>query len=166
MVLLKHGQVQPNDWILIGDEEQLPDHGAIIVSVARWQREKLALLSPKRRLGVKIAKDQSVFDLGDLGPLALIVLEFPKFTDGRAFSQARQLRDDLNYRGEIRAVGHILRDQYIFMVRCGIDSVELPADADVKNYQKALSTYSLWYQPASDGSSTIPMRRKERESDR
>ena len=56
---------------------------------------------------------------------ALVALEFPKFTDGRAYSQARLLRERYGYRGEIRAVGDVLRDQLRFMARSGFDAFEL-----------------------------------------
>ena len=100
----------------------------------------------------------------DADPLAIEVclddvdridLDFPKFTDGRAFSQARILRDKLGYRGELRAVGTILRDQYLYMTRCGIDSVELPEDKPIDGYLAALREFSAWYQPASDGRVTV-----------
>ena len=98
-------------------------------------------------------------DVTKLGPrlegIELIVLQFPKFTDGRAFSQARILRDKLGYQGELRAVGTILRDQYLYMTRCGIDSVELPEGKPIDGYLAALKEFSAWYQSASDGRVTV-----------
>ena len=75
--------------------------------------------------------------------------------DGRAFSQARILRDKLGYKGEVRAIGTILRDTYAHMVRCGIDSVELPEGKSADGYLAALKEFSAWYQPASDNRVTV-----------
>ena len=57
---------------------------------------------------------------------------FPKFQDGRAYSQARILRERLGFRGELRATGQVLRDQFVFMLRAGFDSFEVKKDADAK----------------------------------
>ena len=74
---------------------------------------------------VSLANTDPVEDLAPhLGRLRLIVLEFPKFSDGRAYSQARLLRGRMGYRGELRATGAVLQDQVAFMLRCGFDSFE------------------------------------------
>jgi len=151
MALLKHGYLQQNDWTFVGDEEVLPDRGKIVVSVPRWLKERDTLALRIDEVGVRLKNDASPLSLAqDLSSLKLIEVEFPKFTDGRAYSQARQLRDQLGYRGELRAVGAVLRDQFMFMNRCGIDSVVLPDDKSADGYLAALREFSVWYQPASD----------------
>ena len=75
-------------------------------------------------------------DIDELAPyldkLALVALVFPKFQDGRAYSQARILRERLGFRGELRATGQVLRDQFIFMQRAGFNSFEVKKDADAE----------------------------------
>jgi uncharacterized protein (DUF934 family) len=85
----------------------------------------------------------------------LIVLEFPKFRDGRAFSWARMLRTRLGFRGEIRATGDFLTDQLAFMTRVGIDSFEVPEKITLELFQRALGEMRFVYQPSADGRRTI-----------
>ena len=91
--------------------------------------------------------------------LRLVVLHFPKFTDGRAYSQARLLRERLGYTGELRATGSVLQDQLPFLLRCGFDSFE----SDQAGFGEALagapSLFSTVYQPTGDGLVPAGMRR-------
>lgn len=91
----------------------------------------------------------------DLAPhvahLRLIVLHFPKFSDGRAYSQARLLRGRLGYRGELRATGGVLQDQVPFMLRCGFDSFESEQTGFGEALARARTLFSVVYQPAEDG---------------
>ena len=100
---------------------------------------------------VSLANTDPVEDLAPhVGRLRLIVLNFPKFSDGRAYSQARLLRGRLGYAGELRATGGVLQDQLPFMLRCGFDSFE----SDQKGFEEALAKartlFSVVYQPAED----------------
>lgn len=63
-----------------------------------------------------------------LGELDLVVVEFPKFRDGRGFTLARTLRGKHGFKGDIRAIGHVLPDQFPALVQCGFSSIVLPAD--------------------------------------
>ncbi len=74
---------------------------------------------------------------------AQIAIDFPTFTDGRGYSQARLLRKQHGYQGELMATGDVRRDQIDFMAQVGIDSFECAADIDVQNWLKALSELSL-----------------------
>jgi uncharacterized protein (DUF934 family) len=156
MALLQHGALQPNNWRFVGDDAAIPADGPVTVSLKRWQAEGETLRGRNSAVGVRLKNDEQALLLGeDVHRLSLIEVEFPKFTDGRAFSQARILRDKLGYRGELRGIGTILRDQYLYMTRCGIDSVELPEDKPIDGYLAALKEFSAWYQPASDGRATV-----------
>ena len=98
-----------------------------------------------------LANTDEVLELGlRLAGVRLVVLNFPKFTDGRAYSQARLLRGRLGYTGELRATGGVLQDQLPFMLRCGFDSFE----SDQKGFEEALAKartlFSVVYQPAED----------------
>ena len=149
---LQHGALQPNNWRFVGDDAAIPAEEPVTVSLKRWQAEAETLRGRNTPIGVRLKNDEQALALGDdVHRLSLIEVEFPKFTDGRAFSQARILRDKLGYQGELRAVGTILRDQYLYMTRCGIDLVELPEDKPIDGYLAALKEFSAWYQPASDG---------------
>lgn len=151
MAILKHGALQPNEWQELSDDAPLPEGGNVVVSLERWQRDEAVLRASNRPIGIRLQNNQSPLALADdLDRMSLVVIEFPKFSDGRAFSQARLLRDRLGFKGEIRAVGSILRDQYLFMIRCGIDAVELPDGKPIDGYLEALGEFSVWYQPAAD----------------
>ena len=156
MALLQHGALQPNNWRFVGDDAAIPADEPVTVSLKRWQAEGESLRGRNAPIGVRLKNDEPAQVLGeDVRRLSLIEVEFPKFTDGRAFSQARILRDKLGYKGELRGIGTILRDQYFYMIRCGIDSVELPEDKPIDGYLAALKEFSAWYQPASDARVTV-----------
>ncbi len=151
MAILKHGALQPNEWQELSDEAALPENGNVIISLDRWRRDEPVLRLSNRQIGVRLQNSQSPLALAaDIDRLSLVLIEFPKFSDGRAFSQARLLRDRLGFKGEIRAVGNVLRDQYLFMTRCGIDAVELPDGMSIDGFLEALGEFSVWYQPAAD----------------
>lgn len=97
---------------------------------------------------------------GDLSGFSVVILEFPGFKDGRAYSQARLLRERYGYRGEIRARGAVLRDQLYFMARCGFDAFEFDgAQADAA---AALAEFSYVYQRAADVAEPVWRRRSAR----
>jgi uncharacterized protein (DUF934 family) len=101
---------------------------------------------------VTLANTDAPEDLApQLGRLKLIVLHFPKFTDGRAYSQARLLRGRLGYRGELRATGNVLRDQLPLMLRCGFDSFESDQPGFGPALARARALFSVVYQNAEDG---------------
>jgi uncharacterized protein (DUF934 family) len=123
MPLIKNDKLIEDSWVAANDDEPLPLAEAIIVSLERWQAARGELLSRNGRLGLRLKSDQSpVLVAEDLEHFDLIALEFPKFKDGRAYSYARLLRERYGYKGELRAVGEVLRDQLIFMHRCGFDA--------------------------------------------
>jgi uncharacterized protein (DUF934 family) len=85
-----------------------------------------------------------------LAHLSLVALDFPTFKDGRAYSTARLLRERYQYKGELRAVGNVLRDQFLFMVRCGFDAFEVATEQEADAWKKAMDAFSVWYQVAAD----------------
>lgn len=99
-----------------------------------------------------------------IGRLRLIVLHFPKFSDGRAYSQARLLRGRMGYRGELRATGGVLQDQVAFMLRCGFDSFESEQPGFGEALARARSLFSVVYQPAEDGQVPAALRRLEHDN--
>ncbi len=150
MPLIRNGQPLADPWTMVADDAPLPA-GAAIVSLARWLRDRDALLGRNQPIGIVLPPDQAVDELGpDLDRLGVVALEFRSFRDGRAYSQARLLRERYGYTGEIRATGQVLRDQLLFMERCGIDSFVLPNDSAVTAWSEAIREISVWYQPAAD----------------
>lgn len=112
---------------------------------------------------VALANTDPVEDLAPhVGRLRLIVLNFPKFSDGRAYSQARLLRGRLGYRGELRATGGVLQDQIGFMLRCGFDSFESDQKGFGEALAKARTLFSVVYQPTEDGRAPVSLLRHER----
>lgn len=125
--------------------------GDVILSLSRFQAEGEQLLSEGRRVGVRLRADEEVEALAyDLPRVALVALEFPKYRDGRAYTNARLLRERLRFTGEVRAVGDVLREQAAFMIRCGFDTFE-PADGASSNeWQAAARRYRHVYQRSAD----------------
>ena len=165
MSLLKDGALVPDGWVAVGDDESLPDAHAPIVSLARWQRDRVALRARNGAIGVRLPNAAPVEAIaGDLDRLALVALEFPKFTDGRAFSQARLLRERYGFTGELRATGQVLRDQLPFMARCGFDAFEIAKGDPVEAWQQALAAVTVVYQPTGDGHPTAASLRRRAEA--
>src|SRR5215203_1713562 len=96
-----------------------------------------------------------------LGRLAAVALVFPTFRDGRAYSQARLLRERHGYDGELRATGQVLRDQFVFMSRAGFDAFEVKKEADADAFAETMKRYSVFYQPTGDGRVTALNRRMQ-----
>lgn len=94
---------------------------------------------------VALANDANPSTLA-LDGVARIELNFPKFTDGRAFSQAYLLRRRFNFRGDIRATGDVLVDQLLQMQRSGFSSAVMRADQNLAHAQRQLSHYPSFYQ--------------------
>ena len=134
----------------VADDVGVPE-GDVIISFTRFQAEADALLAAGRDVGVRLESDQSVDDLAyDLPRVAVVALAFPKFRDGRAYSAARLLRDRYGFKGEVRAVGDVLREQAGFMTRCGFDAFE-PADGSTADqWAKAAGRFRHVYQRAAD----------------
>ena len=110
-----------------------------------------------------LANTDDVLALGErLAGVKLVVLHFPKFTDGRAYSQARLLRERLGYTGSLRATGAVFLDQLPFMLRCGFDSFESEQKGFAEALAKARTLFSVVYQPTGDGRATAGQLRVKR----
>jgi len=98
-------------------------------------------------VGIKLANDQDVEDIAaDLPRFALVALHFPKWTDGRAYSQARLLRSRYRFQGEVRALGDVLVDMMPLLARTGFDAVVLRHDQSVEVAERALGFFPGHYQ--------------------
>jgi uncharacterized protein (DUF934 family) len=155
MALIRDDELVDDDARLLADDEALPATGRIVVSLARWQRDREILLARQAPIGVRLKSDESPEAIADdLGRLALVELEFPKFRDGRAYSNARILRERYGFGGELRAVGDVLMEQLHFMLRTGFNAFEIAGPDPLAQYRTAKAEFSVWYQPTGDGRAT------------
>ena len=158
--LIKNRQLAENTVRHLGVDDALPGSD-VTVPLARWQAEREQLRFYPHRVGVRLAPDEDPEVLiHDLAHLDLIAVEFPAFTDGRAYSQARLLRDRHGYQGEIRALGEVLRDQLQFMARCGIDAFELAPNESPEAALGMFQQIDIHYQPAADGHAPVWQQRR------
>ena len=162
MPLVKDGKITGDIFVHIADGAELPGDGAILVSAARFLEDPEALLRRGGKLGVIWPNNRNLDDLVPyLDRLAVVALVFPTFRDGRAYSQARLLRERYGYDGELRATGQVLRDQFVFMLRAGFDAFEVKKQADAEAFAETVKRYSVFYQPTGDGRVTALNRRMQ-----
>ena len=152
--IIKGNQVVPDTWEMLAKDaslEQLTNSGDIIVPLAMWLEHAHALKARDGRLGVWLDADEEAESIADdLEHFAVIALNFPVFSDGRSYSNARLLRDRYQYQGELRSIGDVLRDQLFFMHRCGFDTYALREDHDPHAALASLNDFSEVYQAATD----------------
>src|ERR1700730_10280645 len=118
MPLVKGGKIIADPLIHVADDAELPGEGAILISAARFLEDAEPLSQRAGRNGVIWPNTRAVDDLVPyLGRIAAIALVFPTFRDGRAYSQARLLRERHGFKGELRATRQVLRDQFVFILR-------------------------------------------------
>ena len=162
MPLVKQGRVTTDPFVHVVDGAELPGDGAILIPAARFLEDPEAVLKRTGKVGVIWPNNR---DLDDLVPyldrVAAVALVFPSFRDGRAYSQARLLRERHGYDGEMRATGQVLRDQFVFMSRAGFDAFEVKKDADADAFAETVKRYSVFYQPTGDGRVTALNRRMQ-----
>lgn len=134
----------------LADDEAPVGVRDVTVSLARWKAETEVWLAHDGRVGIRLPNDIAISDDDRaLVDRPLLVLQFPKFADGRAYSQARTLRQQLAFKGELRAVGEaVVVDQIQGLHRCGFDSFELRDDQDPNLALRRLRSETAVYQPA------------------
>lgn len=146
MPLLKNNVLISDTWIHAGAEDELPPSGDVIVPFARLLEEWGELSARPAKLGVHFANTDRPEALATFLPrLSVIVLPFPAFGDGRAYSIARALRE-MGYRGELRATGNVLPDQLQFMLQVGFDAFDIGERFPLETWSKASRQMSLAYQ--------------------
>src|SRR6202050_5594676 len=160
MPLVKQGHIVEDVFVRVSDDAPIPEGVPVVVTAERFLANTAALAAREAPIGVLWPNNRKVAELEPwLGRLALVALIFPKFRDGRAYSQARLLRERYGFRGELRATGEVLRDQFLFLLRAGFDSLEVTKAADAEAFAAAVSTYSVFYQPRKDGRLAVTRRR-------
>src|SRR5215470_1757103 len=162
MPLVRSGQIADDVFVQLADDAPLPEGGAVLVSAARFMQDPEVLLNRFAGVCVLWPNSRDVEDLAaHLDRLAAIALVFPTFRDGRAYSQARLLRERYRYRGELRATGQVLRDQFVFMLRAGFDAFDVRKQSDAEAFAQTVKRYSVFYQPTGDGRLTALHRRMQ-----
>ena len=149
--ILRQREIVADDWVHLGEEAA--DAGALIVPLQRLRADAGRWAGWHGRLGVRLTPADAPEDLAaDLARFDLIAVEFPNAGDGRGYSQARLLRTRLAFTRELRAVGAgVKRDQVFLLARCGFDAIELAPGEDLEAARRALTRYSVAYQPGAAG---------------
>jgi uncharacterized protein (DUF934 family) len=161
MPLVKGGKITGDAFAHVADGVELPSETCVLVSAARFLEDPEALLK-RGKVGVIWPNSRDVDDLVlYLDRVTAVALVFPTFRDGRAYSQARLLRERYGYRGELRATGQVLRDQFVFMLRAGFDAFDVKKQADAEAFAQTVQRYSVFYQPTGDGKLTALHRRMQ-----
>ena len=155
-MIIKNKTVVNDDWhVLRLGENDTPEtvvvpSGKVIVPLKVWQAQR-DTLQERAELGVWFESCERAEDLqNEVAKFAVIAVDFPKFGDGRGYSIAYHLRARFGYRGELRAIGDVLRDQMFYMQRVGFDAFAPRADKDIREALKGLSDFSVNYQASAD----------------
>lgn len=167
MRIIRNRAIQTDEWRLSpelgGAEGSSADAGPLIVSLARLVEDAEALFDHDTEIGVLLKPED---DLAEVAPylsrLALVAIEFPRFNEGRGYSQARLLRNRFRFQGELRAVGDVSRDRLAFLERCGFNAFVLRPGESLEAALPAFSEISLRYQPGEDAGETVRTLRRRR----
>ncbi len=160
MRIIKDRKIIEDAWLHLCDEA-LPADGKVSVPFNRWMVERESLLIRDGEIGVRLnceTLEELISIAEDLEKIQLVVLEIPKFTDGRAFSVARLLRGRYGFQGEIRVRGDFLYDQVHYLERVGVNAFEYSGPESLNEVLQAFETFSVRYQPAADGPGLIQQR--------
>lgn len=130
---------------LIKDGVIVEDDSPEVLDLEQWlacsdRTQRAVVLEPGETLAPLIEH---------LDEIPLVMINFPIFMDGRGFSYARELRER-GYRGEIRAVGHFIRDQLTYLARCGVNAFEFDDESELENALDSLGDFSEYYQASVD----------------
>ena len=157
--IIRKRAIVTDDFVHIADDADIPDGVQPIVTLARYQKQGGELAERFPRLGVRVPSDKLPQDIPQPTRLALIAIEFPKFTDGRGYSVGRMLRDRHGFTGELRAVGWVLRDNLYYMERCGFDAFELKPGKPLESALEAFGEFGATYQAGTDDKRPVYRRR-------
>lgn len=147
MPLIKNNSFSDDGWTELADDAPLTGAVDALISLKRFGQNRPEIENHNGRIGVRLDNDVDVEVLIPyLDRLSLVALEFPAFTDGRAYSQARIIRRQLGFAGEIRATGDVLADQAELMLRCGFDSFEVKDGQSLEIWRRAANSLKLSYQ--------------------
>lgn len=149
--IIVNGEIISDHWITVHPTDdgtiEVPENGDILVALDTWQANKPALLDHNGKIGLLLNGDTELADFeSDLDKVDLIAINFPKFADGRGYSLARLIRERAGFKGELRAVGDVLRDQLFYLHRCGFNAFVIREDRDVEDALNAFNDFTVTYQ--------------------
>ena len=148
MPLINHGKETENNWVPLKEDEIYSGQPNILLSKEQFLANEALIGKSNTPVGITLDVDDDVLELdGKLSNVSIVIVNFPSFADGRGFSQARLVRERLRFEGEIRAVGHIIRDQYLYLIRSGVDSIDADR-ATESEWKAAMEEFDIFYQPA------------------
>ena len=163
--LIKNGEVVNDDWRILDKSSGLDalstsTKSSVIVPLNFWKLYRREIEAYTGKLAIWLDSDELISDIkNQIGEFSVIALNFPVFSDGRSYTNARELRQSLNFEGEIRAIGDVLRDQIFYMSRCGFDSFLLRQDQDPRACIDALQDFQESYQSTSANQNPLFRRR-------
>ncbi len=163
--LIKDRAIVEDQWQLLDKPEgeataaEVPA-GQVIVPLSVWQAQKETLSARTGEIGVWLDSDETADQLGgDAKALPLVAVNFPAFADGRGFSAARLLRERYGFTGELRAIGHFVRDQLCYLKRCGVNAFRFADESvDLTSAMESLDDFTESYQTSVD--QPIPLFRR------
>ncbi len=160
--IIRDRAIVEDDWTIAADGAATATGGRLIVPLARWRDER-AGPGGAAPIGVLLPNTEDVEALyPQIAALPLIALQFPKFADGRALTQATLLRNRLGFAGELRAVGDVVRDLMFWLGRCGFNAMVPRPDQDLEACRQALDEIRRAYQSGADGHLPVWVRRRAR----
>jgi uncharacterized protein (DUF934 family) len=167
MRIIKDKTVVDDDWSVLrlhegdaADSIDVPE-GKVLVPLPVWNCQ-FETLRARSGLGLWLAGFERIEDIpDDIHRFPVIAVDFHKFTDGRGYTLAFRLRRQHGYRGELRAMGDVLRDQLFYLKRVGFDSFAVREDQDVQGVLAGFDDFSVTYQASADVDAPL-FRRVER----
>jgi len=165
-LIIKDRNVVTDPWQRLelnadGSLPALPAAGDVIVPLALWGEQREPLAARPGRLGIWLDSHQEPAAIAeDLKLFGVVAVNFPKFGDGRGYSIARLLRERYGWRGELRAVGDIFRDQIFFLSSCGFNAFALREGEDPQEALVAFGDFSDAYQSSVER--PLPLFRRRR----
>ena len=150
MIILQKKHEHKNHYKKIKEQDFLEKNirNGSILSISQWRETKHIVQEQNINIAVEFSSNAcSLSDKDEISKAAMVQINFETFKDGRPFTFAKMLRKKHNFKGELRALGHILPDQFVFLIRCGFDSVEIK-DEDKDVWLELLEIdEGLYYQP-------------------
>lgn len=151
--IIKNDSIVDNPWRIIANDESLenkPNETNLIVPLSVWQDTEA--LQQRDDIGVWIDNDIELEAFAEsIIKAPIIAINFPAFMDGRGFSLARLLRERYRYQGEIRTIGHIIRDQLCYLKRCGFNAFSFSDESvDLEASLNSLNDLTEAYQTSVD----------------
>ena len=145
--IIKDGAITTDSFVIVEAADQFPAEGHVLISLDLWPELKAQFNPDKHSLGIKVSGDAELESFQDLlSVAAMVAIEFPVFRDGRGYSLARLVRERAGFKGELRAVGDVLRDQLFYLKRCGFTSFAVREDRSLEDALQGLTDFSVTYQ--------------------